>query len=191
MENSELKTEMQNSIGQKRRNKKLVLFLLSFIALCAILGLGMEYWDKTERQRHLSAIRNAERLPDNLLNEQAVNGDPYAMYAWGQRLLEMAKAKCKWTGMYGRTVGYFDASATSPDVVNTEEFNKAGQFLLHAAESAKANADHGFLRMSGGFEFERVTNQALRRWQMDAQSFKAPILQNPEFMRRVVHVLDE
>ena len=114
-----------------------------------------------------------------MLNEEAVSGDPYAMCVLGLRHLEKAKTKCEEVGEYGRAAGSY---ATSPDVVDYEAFNKAGQFLFLSSESAKTGGIRKLLR---------VASRALRRWLVDARSFNAPVLGDQVFMQRIDHVLHD
>ncbi len=83
--------------------------------------------------------------PFFMLNEEAVSGDPYAMCVLGLRLPEKAKTKCEGVGEYGCAAGLY---ATSPDVIDYEAFNKAGQFILLSSESAKTGGIRKLLRVA-------------------------------------------
>ena len=174
---NEMKSDVLNRIGQMVRENKLIVGLLVFIAVCFGFGLGLEHWDRVKQKRVSVAILNAMRLPENVMSEQAMNGNPYAMYALGIRLHKKAKERCKGMGAFGDIVGLY---TTSPDVVDHSALNEAGKFLLFAAESAKHDGNKYFM--------ERAYD-GLLRWKTDAQVFHAPILGDPAFVGRLNDIL--
>ncbi len=180
MKTNTKKTDIPNRIGQMMRGNKLVVGVVVFLAVVASIGIGMEQLDNAKRKRDVAAIKTAMTLPESTMREQAMNGNPYAMYAWGKRLHEKATERCEGVGEYGRALGLY--TDTAPSVIDYALLNEAGKYLLGAAESA-ARIDNR--------EFLYKTRSALWSWQSSARSVKAPILKDRVFMQRINQFWDK
>lgn len=93
-----------------------------------------------------------------MMREQAINGNPYAMYAWGKRLHEKATERCEGVGEYGRVLGVY--TDTAPNVIDYALLNEAGKYLHRAAESAA---------LFDNREFQDEARSALGTWQTSAR----------------------
>lgn len=81
MKKNTRKTDTLNRIGQKIRSNKLVVRLLVAIAVAASIGIGVEYSDRASRKRISAMRRTARTFSENMMREQAMNGNPHAMDA--------------------------------------------------------------------------------------------------------------